>query len=68
MDFIEFHRYEIDAATKSSPFEKWAIKVEAILGHDLDGDQDTDGYSIDFAFDAFNNGLTPKAYAASVKR
>lgn len=66
MNFFEFHRYESDAATQVSPFEKWAKRVEVILGHDLDGDQQRDGYSLDFALVAFENGMTPQAYATTV--
>lgn len=44
----------------------WAAKVEARLGHDLDGDQEIDGYSIDFALDAFRAGTSVSAYCSSV--
>ena len=43
---------------------RWVKNVEKLLGHSLDGDQDTDGYSLDIAHDEFMNGLTPKEYAA----
>jgi len=48
-------------------WEAWTAKVEKILGHDLDGDQDTDGYSLDYAHDAFADGLTAEEYAAEVR-
>jgi hypothetical protein len=67
MTFMEFAQYESDAL-KDGPFETWAKKVEKILGHDLDGDQQTDGYSLDFALDEFNKGMTPAEYAATVNR
>lgn len=60
-----FHRMEMDVA--DGPFEKWAARVEKLLGHDLDGDQEEDGYSLDFASDAFDKGLSPEKYAALVK-
>jgi len=66
MDIYEFHQLEM-AGLALSPFELWAADVEQILGHDLDGDQDTDGYSLDFALEAFNRGLTAAEYAASVR-
>ena len=66
MDFMEFHRYEIDALRKS-PWEIWAEQVERILGHDLDGDQERDGYSLDFALEEFNKGVTSAQYAATVR-
>lgn len=68
MDFMEFHRYEIDAAIYVSPWEKWVKRVEKILGHDLDGNQDTDGYSLDFALECFDEGMTAEQYAASVQK
>jgi hypothetical protein len=67
MDFLEFHRYEMDAL-KKSPWELWAERVERILGHNLDGDQEQDGYSLDFALVEFERGLTPAQYAATVLR
>ena len=33
---------------------KWAAAVEAKLGHSLDGNQDTDGYSMDAAIDLYD--------------
>jgi hypothetical protein len=65
-DFMELVHYEFCTALRKSPFEKWADKVEKILGHDLDGDQSTDGYSLDFALVAFQQGQTPKQYVASI--
>lgn len=46
---------------------RWAAKVEQLLGHDLDGDERIDGFSIDFALEEFANGMTPEAYAAMVR-
>jgi hypothetical protein len=45
---------------------RWADAVEALLGHDLDGDQTVDGYSIDFAYDEFRAGRSAADYVASV--
>lgn len=67
MNFMEFHRYEIDAATKVSAWERWVKRVEKILGHDLDGNQEIDGYSLDFAGDEFEKGVSPEQYAQSVR-
>ena len=66
MTFGEFHRYEMDCC-KSSDFEKWAARVEKIVGHDLDGNQSEDGYSLDFALDSFNSGMTSTQYAFSIR-
>ena len=42
-----------DTRTTGIHWEKWAEKVEELLGHDLDGDQEEDGYSIDYAYDFY---------------
>lgn len=62
-----FARYESQSAD-FSPFEIWAAKVERLLGFSLDGDQSTDGYSIDYARDNFIQGKTPEEYAAVVRQ
>lgn len=67
MDFMEMAKYEFDYALRPSPFEIWAAKVEKIIGHDLDGDQQTDGYSLDFALDRFDAGMSPEQYAAMIR-
>lgn len=46
---------------------QWVKKVEGLLGHSLDGDQDTDGYSLDYAHDAFSDGASAEEYADEVK-
>lgn len=53
-------------ALQPTAWEKWADAAEALLGHGLDGDQDTDGYSMDDAYDAFRLGWTPEEYADSL--
>ena len=67
MNFMEFHRYEMDAL-KPSAFEKWADRVEKLIGCDLDGDQEMDGYSLDFASDEFDRGTSAKKYAEDILR
>lgn len=51
----------------SSPGEiAWDLfvaRVEKLIGSDLDGDQERDGYSIDYAFAAFEAGETADSYA-----
>lgn len=64
MDFVASESYV-------SPTEKrwlaWVKKVEKLLGHNLDGNQNTDGYSLDFAHDAFMDGATADEYVAEVR-
>lgn len=51
----------------------WVKKVEKLLGHDLDGDEEADGYSLDYAYAAWEcdlgpgkAGVTPEEYVAEV--
>jgi hypothetical protein len=45
----------------------WANRVERNLGHSLDGNQITDGYSQDFAYDAFTAGMSVEDHAAEIR-
>lgn len=51
---LEFHRHEMDVGPTDCC--RFIAAVEKRLGHDLDGDQDTDGYSIDYCVDFFLDG------------
>lgn len=65
------HAEFVASESHVSPGERawlaWVRRVEAILTHDLDGNQERNGYSLDFANDAFHDGLTAEEYAAEVK-
>ncbi|SJK83763.1 hypothetical protein [Halomonas elongata] len=65
MEHIETGMLESTQAAPSQ-FERWAVNAERILGHDLDGTEWIDGYSIDGARDAWRAGATPAEYAAQV--
>ncbi|MDW9772582.1 hypothetical protein GOA89_11400 [Sinorhizobium meliloti] len=47
---------------------KWCATVERMLGHDLDGNQAEDGYSLDYAYEAFLKGHKPPSYVAGVQK
>jgi hypothetical protein len=51
-------------------WSRWVDKAEALLGHDLDGN-DMDlagcGYSMDESFDKFRDGMAPEAYVSLVR-
>lgn len=47
-------------------YEAWLVAAEKKLGHDLDGNQFRDGYSLDYAYDFFADGLTVDEYVADV--
>jgi hypothetical protein len=47
-----------------SDWQRWADRVEQLLGHDLDGSFNEDGYSLHGAYEMWKMGLTPEqAYA-----
>lgn len=47
---------------------KWVKKVEKLSGlKSLDGLQDSDGYSIDYAYEVWANGESAESYAAEIK-
>lgn len=53
--------------SEDDEWEAWVREVESILGFSLDGNQERDGYSIDFAHDAFREGVTAAEYAREVE-
>lgn len=48
-------------------WDRWATNVERSLGHSLDGNGPTDGYSLDEAYDWFMAGLTASEAADRVR-
>jgi hypothetical protein len=46
---------------------RWVRRAEKKLGHSLDGNQATDGYSLDYAHDYFANMDTVEDYVADVR-
>lgn len=63
-DDLNDHPFAVFMAGESyvSPTERawlaWCKECERLLGHDLDGDQATDGYSMDAAYAAWEAGVT----------
>ena len=45
----------------------WVKQAKRALGHDLDGNQARDGYSLDYAHDAFCAGVTVADYVKEVR-
>jgi hypothetical protein len=72
-DDLNDHPFAIHMATESFVSDserawlKWVKKVEKLLGHDLDGNQDCDGYSLDGAYAAWETGVTAEAMVAEIK-
>lgn len=66
MNHMEFVKSESQALEPTS-FEKWAALVEREYGIvNLDGDQASDGYSIDGAFEAFERGWSVEDYISTL--
>lgn len=69
---LDEHPFAVFMAGESyvSPGEQawlaWVKKVEKLLGHDLDGNQDSDGYSLGFAYAAWEAGESAAAYVAEI--
>ena len=47
-------------------WEAWLRRVETLVGHHLDGHQARDGYSLDWAYGAFEAGETATSYSVEV--
>ena len=58
MNHLEFAASE-SAALEPTDWDRWIARVEKIVGHDLDGDLERDGYSLDFLHDLFEAGKRP---------
>ena len=56
------------ASEAPTVWDTWVDIVEGLLGHDLDGNQEKDGYSLDFAYDCFKADMKPITYAQKVER
>lgn len=62
LDFVAKEAAEL----RRNCWDQWIDDVEATVGHSMDGDQAEDGYSLDYAHDAFNAGYTAADYAKKV--
>lgn len=58
---------ESEQASFVCPFETWASKAEALLGHSLDGTQWIDGYSLDDARVCFESEFSVPEYVRRVQ-
>lgn len=67
MNHLETYQFEKYVPQDERNWLAWANSVEAILKHSLDGNQNTQGYSLDYAYNWFKLGAKPQAYANSVK-
>lgn len=56
------------SACLPTEWEKWIEEVEAGLGHSADGDQSTDGYSLDAYYQMWERGVPAQDAIASTAR
>ena len=67
-DFMAISAWELEESVRISDWQKWLKQAEKLFGRSLDGCQWDDGYSLDFANDAFEAGKSPKQYVDSIQR
>lgn len=70
----ETRAYEFGSSVEDARWSRWCEGAERLLGHDLDGDQDINGYSLDEAYELFTKKRlrgelrsTPEHYAKLVR-
>lgn len=68
MTHIESYQFEKYVPKSEHNWISWANSVEEILKHSIDGDQSSDGYSLDYAYDWFKLGSTAYEYASNVRK
>lgn len=66
MNHAEVWAHEMASEFGSSDWERWAEKAESLLGHDLDGDENRDGFSLDGAHEAYKDGMSVRDYVSAV--
>lgn len=67
MNHLEFAALE-SRALEPHPWDIWIEEAERLAGHDLDGDDDIEGYSLDGAHDAFEAGQSPADYVRTIQQ
>lgn len=64
--FMDFVASESHVSAGDRAWERWVNRAERELGHSLDGNQERDGYSVDYAYDAWKDGVSVDDYVAEV--
>ncbi len=67
MNHLQVYQIEKYVPKGEREWLSWAATVEHALGHSLDGDQATNGYSLDYAYDWFRTGAKTMEYVLEVK-
>jgi hypothetical protein len=67
MELQDFYTIETHVSIGEKRWLKWINEAEKIIGHSLDGDEEVDGFSYDFAYCCFEEGDSPSNYVENVK-
>ena len=67
MNHLQVYQLETHVSPSEQAWYNWVNQVEAIIGHSLDGNQSTDGYSLDISYDWFKLGISPDEMASKIK-
>lgn len=64
----DHHAAEQPETDSDRRWSAWCRRVEEIAGiASLDGDQEKDGYSLDYSHDAYRAGVTPFAWGTAIR-
>jgi hypothetical protein len=66
MDDDHMAVWEAEQDDSDRAWTTWVTDVERLIGHDLDGSLNEDGYSLDTAYDMWKQGLTVLQAAATI--
>lgn len=71
MDDLSDHPFAVHmeaerAGSSTSKWERWIAAAENVFGKSLDGNQDDDGYSLDWALEVFESGSTAEEFVAMI--
>lgn len=64
--FLQFMAAESYVSNSERAWLLWVKRVERCLGHSLDGNEEWDGYSLDFAYGCWEAGVTVPEYVEDV--
>lgn len=65
-DHLATWEAETTEPARSREWHEWIEKAERLAGHSLDGDEATNGYSMDGAHAAWQSWMTPEKYVARI--
>lgn len=66
-DHMSLWQSETWESAHDKAWYRWVKEVEALLGHDLDGNFKEDGYSFDTSYEMWEDALTPETAVARIE-